>query len=414
MSHLVQFPPHPHPNNERKPPYVHFKLKDEDVTSHLPPRIPLRLILSYIPSLRTYLVPSPPATNKNRASRPSAIRHSCAPHVTINIPWHVEPKAFAWIIKAALHTAALPLHPSHIPLNPDFSALVLIHVTWTSLSLPLSGLHNLDTSLYTYLSTDGVFLQRREMAYVWSAYPHSSRVVHAMASSFFRGVIALRYRQKEVSAIVYWWLETAELHRYYEKMKRTFEPQYTRGSDEIWTRSMEAKRTKTGAKGKKEKRNGAEDVKEKKDDEEIFPAPPAPAAPTAPPAPAAPTAPPAPPAPPTPVPPLPPLFRSRTPARQPPLRTVDSNESFSSVDTAIYSPESSIGWYDTPEDIARKQRAARAQARSARSRERAGNGKEKAKAEGGGKAGANEVLDMGAKIQAALEKLVRERDGEGQ
>ena len=482
MSHLIQFPPQPHAAHDRKPPYVRFMIHGQDMSPLLPPRIPLALILSYIPDLARFLPRScarPPTSGLSTAvivaaaktaaeaeaealppqprphpSHRSTLRALSTPTITMTIPLRIDPTSFTWLIKATLQTANHPLQPQHIPFNPDFSALVLLHTTWASLSLPISGLHNLDTALYAFLLDDGVFLQRREMAYIWSAYPHDSRVVYAMGCAFFRGVIGMRYQHAELSAIVYWWADSTELFRFYQMLKERYEPAYRVASDEI-SRLSGLKRARAERKAEKERERTEGTVKEKDGGEgrvdEV-------AALTTTPTPTPPTPPPTAPTAPTPTILLPaissPLTRTRSRPRprsrnapapaapHPPLRKVGSNTSISSVETAIYSPcaspssstsastpaLASVGWYDTPEDVARKRHAALAAASAAGlARARKGVGrevgtgaetstrpkKEKRVERGIGGSGIGELVH-------ALEKVVREReverggDGEGE
>jgi hypothetical protein len=238
----------------------------------------------------------------------------------------VDADAFSWIIKAMLQAAGVAQPSEKIMVIPTFKQLITIHSSWLVLGLPEAGIYNLDLNMYMRLNEDRVFLQRQEMKAVWENYPHSGKVVSAMAHSFFRGVINLMYEHKQVSAIVYFWLDSNESFRYYRKLKEQYGQAYEDASSTI-SRARNKKTVQgstsneaaavycariaaAGSSTLEPDTSGSPSSPEKKKL----------------------------------------VVTNKLGSPQPALRKVESDDSIDSIETAIWSPKGSIGYYDLPED----------------------------------------------------------------
>lgn len=151
MSCLLEFvSASPLPHDVSAPPYAIFGIYGSDITSSLPPRIPLKLILHFAPALQKWALPTPEPTYLPRAIARQSLRMPC---VGIDVQASIDVAGLGWIIIHILHLGGYRLPKETFGVNPDLATSVAIHNAWLALELQLKAsavcTHTSTVSLYT-------------------------------------------------------------------------------------------------------------------------------------------------------------------------------------------------------------------------------------------------------------------------
>lgn len=216
MSFLLEFPCRPLPANTRAPPYVIFGIDGSDVTSFLPPRIPLQLVLNFAPILQNWILPAPdPACLPRHIARQS-LR---IPYIGINILASIDAVGLNWIITHMLRFSGLALPKEAFSALPDLKTSLAIHNAWLGLDLPLEGLRNLHTHIHAQLMLSSPPVSLWDMLMLWSTFPHSSEIVRAMGMNFIEGHVNLEYKINESMEILAWLQSDPELCAFFKGLQ---------------------------------------------------------------------------------------------------------------------------------------------------------------------------------------------------
>lgn len=223
MSLLLEFPPSgPLPGGVNSPPYVVFGINGADVTSSLPPFIPLRLVLHFTPTLQKWVLPAPDPTYLPRPDAEEAVR---TPHVGINIVASIEAEGLTWIIMRMLHLSGRKASKETFSLHPDLSTSLAIHKAWLALELRKEGLLGLHNHIHAQLLLSSTPVCILDMRMLWDTFPHSSGIVWAMGLNFMEGLVGQEYSVPEILEIMTWLQSTPELSAF-SKALQAAKPAY--------------------------------------------------------------------------------------------------------------------------------------------------------------------------------------------
>ncbi|KZM24613.1 hypothetical protein ST47_g4209 [Ascochyta rabiei] len=208
MSHMLDFPLRPLPPNLNFPPYVIFGINGTDVTSALPPHIPLQLVLHFAPTLRKWVLPVPTHTCLPRSAMQYALH---TPSVGIDIRAPIEAAGLCWILTRMLHLAGITTRREAFNVFPDLIIALAIHNAWLALELPYEGLTGLHMHVTTQLLIGSPAVGLADMQRVWAAFPSDSKVVWAMGLNFTQACAEGGYEAREGIEMAAWFQSTAEL-----------------------------------------------------------------------------------------------------------------------------------------------------------------------------------------------------------
>lgn len=224
MSLILDFPPSaPLPSGINSPPYVVFGIHGNDITSSLPPLIPLKVVLYFAPALRKWVLPAPDPTYLPRLDAEQAIR---TPYVGIDIQASVEAEGLHCIVARMLHLSGRKTPKESFSLYPDLTTSLAIHKTWLALELPKEGLLSLHTYIHAQLMLSSPPVGVWDMRMLWDAFPHDSGVVWAMGLNFMEGLVGLEYKIHESLEILMWLQSTRELFAFFQALQAA-SPRYT-------------------------------------------------------------------------------------------------------------------------------------------------------------------------------------------
>lgn len=200
MSYLLESPPSsPHPTGLRGPPYALFAINGESIVDILPPRIPLRVVLHYIPALEEYALPAP-VDLPHEVAKATLI----TPFRGINIRLDIGKAAFQRITCAVLKSAGCPVPHGVYYNTPSIITSASIVQTWSILKLPSGGLANLTTHMSTTLMMNaGVDLASLDA--LFTVLPAGHEVLHLAATSFVQGYVDFVYSHDDFLEIRKWY-----------------------------------------------------------------------------------------------------------------------------------------------------------------------------------------------------------------
>jgi hypothetical protein len=122
MSYLLELPPGPLLPNALSPPYVVVGIWGTNITSLLPPKIPLKVLLHFIPKLQQWVLPAPAPSS---LPSPLARRALRRPKIGIDILHNgVEPGGLAWITSKILQIARIDYPKSLVLINPTLETAI--------------------------------------------------------------------------------------------------------------------------------------------------------------------------------------------------------------------------------------------------------------------------------------------------
>jgi len=216
MSYMLEFPPTlPLPAGARSPPYVLFGIKDIDYFHELPSKIPLALVLHLAPTLRQHILPTP---DLSTSATYLALR---TPYVGINILADIDIIGLRWIITRMLQVGGVPIDRGAFLTKPSILSSISIHKAWMALGLPPAGTQGLHVHLQTELAL-GDAVSIKEMQAIWATFPNTSPIVLEMGLNFVRSHINFRYAHGEFSAMRKWFLATWDRCNFFRSLESRF------------------------------------------------------------------------------------------------------------------------------------------------------------------------------------------------
>ncbi|KAJ4987490.1 hypothetical protein SVAN01_06947 [Stagonosporopsis vannaccii] len=216
MSLLLEFRPSgPLPNGINTPPCVVFGINGDDITSSLPPLIPLKLVLHFAPALQKWVLHAPDPTYLPRLDAEQALR---IPHVGIDIQAPIEAEGLCWIVTRMLHMSGRKVPNDTFRLYPDLGTSLAIHKAWSALELPNEGLLSLHMHINAQLMLSSPPVSLWDMRELWSTFPHDSGIVRAMGLDFIEGLNGLEYKLHESVEILMWFESTPELFAFFKTL----------------------------------------------------------------------------------------------------------------------------------------------------------------------------------------------------
>jgi hypothetical protein len=216
MSYMLEFPSRTIPLNANSPPYVLFGIKGSECFTDLPDKIPLKLMLHFVPKFREWLLPTPTELPKE-----SVNIGLLTPYIGIDIQHPaVTLDGLCWIIKRMLQLSGRPV-PNEMFNTLTFSLPVCleIHRTWAALGLPIAGLDSLRTHiLMRLMSGDPVTLM--DMQIIWGSFPHTHSIVREMAVNYMRAHGQMLYSREEYAEIREWSVKEKERSRCFKEWEK--------------------------------------------------------------------------------------------------------------------------------------------------------------------------------------------------
>ncbi|KAF2633431.1 hypothetical protein BU25DRAFT_405325 [Macroventuria anomochaeta] len=217
MSHLLEFSPtRPLPHNINSPPYVVFGIYGLDITSSLPPHIPLNLALHFAPALGKWTLPVPDPTYLPRSVARQCLR---TPYIGIDIFASIEAVGLGWIIMRMLHLGGRKVGRDMFGVHPDLATSLAIHNAWLALELPIEGLRGLHMHIHAQLMLSSPPVSLWDMRMLWDTFPHTSEIVRAMGLNFIEGYVNVEYKVNESLEIVEWFQSTPELYAFFKSLQ---------------------------------------------------------------------------------------------------------------------------------------------------------------------------------------------------
>ncbi|KAJ4378871.1 hypothetical protein N0V86_005745 [Didymella sp. IMI 355093] len=217
MSHLLEFssvPPLPHDVNA--PPYAVFGIYGSDITSSLPPRIPIKLMLHFAPALQRWVLPAPNPTHLPPTIARQSLR---TPYVGIDIQGPIEPVGLGWIIIRMLHLSGCRVTKETFGVQPDLAISIAIHNAWLALELPVEGLRALHTHIYGQLIYTEPPISIWGIQMLWDAFPTGSEIIKAMGLNFIRGHVNMEYSASQSLEIIAWFQSTPERYALFNSLR---------------------------------------------------------------------------------------------------------------------------------------------------------------------------------------------------
>ncbi|KAF3034787.1 hypothetical protein E8E12_003306 [Didymella heteroderae] len=217
MSHLLEFSSaSPLPHDVSAPPYAVFGVYGSDITSSLPPRIPLQLVLHFAPALRRWILPTPDPTCLPRI----AARHSLnIPCVGIDIQALIDAVGLSWVIVRMFHLSGCRVTKETFGVHPDLVTSIAIHNAWLALELPIEGIRGLHTHIYSQLIYTEPPVSIWAMTLLWDAFPAGSEIIKAMGLNFIRGHMNMEYSASQSLEIIAWFQSTPERYALFNSLR---------------------------------------------------------------------------------------------------------------------------------------------------------------------------------------------------
>ena len=216
MSHMLEFPPRPLPPSANSSPFVNLGIYGTDITSSLPPLIPLNLVLHFAPALRKWMLPTRDAAYLPTSSAWHTLR---TPYVDIDILAPIEAVGLVWIITRMLHLGGAISHRETFSVHPNLATSLAIHNAWLALELPVEGLRVLHTHIQAQLMLGSLVIRRWDMRMLWDTFPHDSEIVRAMGLNFLRAHVNMDYKPQESFEIHAWFKSTPELYAFFKSLR---------------------------------------------------------------------------------------------------------------------------------------------------------------------------------------------------
>jgi len=216
MSHLLEFPSVPLPPDINSPPYVIFGIDGSDITSSLPPLIPLKLVLHFAPRLQKWMLPTPDPGYLPRSVARQSLR---TPYIGIDIQAPIDAVGFSWLIMRMLHLSGRRVPKETFNVHPDLATSLAIHNAWLALELPIEGLRGLHTHIYAQLAFTSPPVSIWDMRMFWDAFPADSQIIKAMGLNFIRGHVNMEYKVQESLEIIAWFQSTPELYKLFNSLR---------------------------------------------------------------------------------------------------------------------------------------------------------------------------------------------------
>lgn len=216
MSHQLEFPSVlPLPDDVNAPPYTAFGICGSDITSSLPPRIPLKLVLHFAPALRKWILPAPDLSDLPRTVTRQSLR---TPYIGIDIQAPIDAVSLGWIITRMFHLCGRRVPKESFGLQPELATSVAIHNAWLALELPNEGLCGLHTHIYGQLIYTEPPVSICSMNMLWDAFPAGSEIIKAMGLNFIRGHVNMEYSASESLEIIAWFQSTSERYALFNSL----------------------------------------------------------------------------------------------------------------------------------------------------------------------------------------------------
>lgn len=197
----------PLPRGVGSPPYTIFGIYGSDITSSLPPRIPLKLVLHFPPALKAWALPAPDPAHLPRAVARQSLSTA---YVGIDIQAPIEAAGMGWIILRMLQLSDSRVPKETFGLHPALTTSIAIHDAWLALGLPLEGLCGLHMHIYSQLILTTPPVSMWAMRMLWDAFSADSQIIEAMGLNFIRGHIDMEYSASESIEIIAWFQSTPE------------------------------------------------------------------------------------------------------------------------------------------------------------------------------------------------------------
>lgn len=250
MSQLLEFPStSPLPHDASAPPHTIFGICGSEITSSLPPRIPLKLVLHFVPALRKWVLPTPDPTYLPRTVARQSLRMPC---VGIDIQAPIDAVGLGWIIMRMLHLSGCKVSKETFGVQPDLTTSIAIHNAWLALELPAEGIRGLHTHIYSQLIYTEPPVLIWGMTLLWNAFPAGSEIIKAMGLNFIRGHVNMEYTASQSLEIIAWFQSTPERYALFNSLRYAM-PEVPEPEVETVTIAAEEAKTVSGYKtiGKK-------------------------------------------------------------------------------------------------------------------------------------------------------------------
>ncbi|KAF1926732.1 uncharacterized protein M421DRAFT_30603, partial [Didymella exigua CBS 183.55] len=216
MSHFLEVSSVlPLPHDVNVPPYTVFGINGSDITSSLPPRIPLKLVLHFAPALQRWVLPAPDPTSLPRTVARQSLR---TPYIGIDIQAPIDAVGLGWVIVRMLHLSGR-LPKEMFSLHPDLATSIAIHNAWFALELPCEGLRGLHTHIYSQLIYTEPPVSIWRMGMLWDAFPADSEIIKAMGLNFIRGHVNMEYSASQSLEIIAWFQSTPERYALFNSLR---------------------------------------------------------------------------------------------------------------------------------------------------------------------------------------------------
>lgn len=216
MAYLLDFPPSKLPSDILAPPYVIIGIQGESVAEMLPPRIPLKAVLHFIPSLAQFVVPAPEDLPLKIAQ--GALRE---PRIGLDIRLDIGVASLQRIIVKVLQSAGRMMSKKVFQSPPSTLTALSIRRTWLLFELPRAGLDSLLVHLQTYLMA-GPPIRLAEMEALWDTFPPDSDMLRAMVVNFIQAHVVWHYSRAEFLAIQTWYQSDDTRHALFETIQDEF------------------------------------------------------------------------------------------------------------------------------------------------------------------------------------------------
>lgn len=218
MLHTIEFPLYgPLPDNPRQPPYVLFGINGEDVSSSLPPHIPLRIVLHFAPKLKEYLLPPP-----TQLPRHAIHLNLLTPFVGINIQDDLDLQGLEWIISKMMQISGVV--PRKVPffVSPSLLTSISIRRAWLAIGLPIAGLDGLHYHIQMHMTMIPA-ITLAELQAVWHTFPLDSIFTRLAAINFIKSDIDFLYDSKDVVRVRYWLSISMDRYRFFKSIEEQFQ-----------------------------------------------------------------------------------------------------------------------------------------------------------------------------------------------
>ena len=215
---MLEFPHRPLPPSANSSPFVILGIYGTDITSSLPPLIPLNLVLHFAPALRKWILPTRDAAYLPSSSAWHTLH---TPYVGIDILAPIEATGLVWIITRMLHLSGAMSHRETFGVHPNLATSLAIHNAWLALDLPVEGLRVLHTHIQAQLMLGSLVVRRGDMRMLWNTFPHDSEIVRAMGLGFLRAHVNMDYKPQESLEIQAWLKSTPELYAFFKSLRES-------------------------------------------------------------------------------------------------------------------------------------------------------------------------------------------------